>query len=78
MKQVASQSEVCLVFVSLYLVENWDRDEHPGLRLDKDGEGMIKAVEQGCAGEVVVVMHIGGQVLVEDWVSDISLSAGFQ
>lgn len=70
MGYVASQSDVCLVFVSLFLVENWDRDEHPGLRLDKGGEELIKAVEKRCAGRVVVVMHIGGQVVVEDWVSD--------
>lgn len=69
MGYIAAQSEVCIVFVSLFLVENWDRDEHPGLRLDKGGEEMIKVVERKCAGEVVVVMHIGGQVIVEDWVS---------
>lgn len=69
MGYVASQSDVCLVFVSLFLVENWDRDEQPGLRLDKGGEEMIKAVERRCAGQVVVVMHIGGQVVIEDWVS---------
>jgi hypothetical protein len=69
MGYVASQSDVCLVFVSLFLVENWDRDEQPGLRLDKGGEEMINAVEKRCAGQVVVVMHIGGQVVVEDWVS---------
>jgi hypothetical protein len=26
-------------------------------------------VEARCAGEVVVIMHVGGQVVVEDWVS---------
>jgi hypothetical protein len=29
---------------------------------------MIKTVERSCAGEVVVVMHVGGQVIIEDWV----------
>ena len=67
MNYIASQSEVCLVFVSLFLVENWDR-EH--LRLDKGGEELIKVVERGCAGKVVVVMHTGGQVIMEDWVSE--------
>ena len=62
---IASQSEVCLVFVSLFLVEAWDRSV---LRLDHEGEEMIKTVEKSCAGEVVVVMHVGGQVLIEDWV----------
>jgi beta-glucosidase len=47
------------------LVEAWDRKE---LRLDHDGEEMIKTVERSCAGEVVVVMHVGGQVIIEDWV----------
>jgi beta-glucosidase len=56
-----------LVFVSVFLVEGWDR-EH--LRLDKEGEGLIKRVEGSCAGKVVVVLHIGGQVVVEDWVSE--------
>lgn len=66
MSWIASQSEVCLVFVSLFLVEAWDRSV---LRLDHEGEEMIKTVEKSCAGEVVVVMHVGGQVLIEDWVS---------
>jgi beta-glucosidase len=70
MYYIARQSEVCLVFVSVYLVENWDRDTGKNaLRLDKDGEAMIKRVESACSGQVVVVMHIGGQVIVEDWVS---------
>lgn len=66
MSWIASQSEVCLVFVSVFLVEAWDRKE---LRLDHDGEEMIKTVEKSCAGQVVVVMHVGGQVIIEDWVS---------
>ena len=66
MSWIASQSEVCLVFVSVFLVEAWDRSE---LKLDHDGEEMIKTVERSCAGEVVVVMHVGGQVIIEDWVS---------
>lgn len=65
MSWIASQSELCLVFVSLFLVEAWDRSV---LRLDHEGEEMIKTVEKSCAGEVVMVMHVGGQVLVEDWV----------
>ena len=70
MYYIARQSEVCMVFVSVYLVENWDRDGGKNaLRLDKDGEAMIKRVESACSGQVVVVMHIGGQVIVEDWVS---------
>lgn len=64
---IASQSEVCLVFVSVFLKENQDRE--PGLRLDKGGEDLIRAVEARCAGEVVVIIHAGGQVIVEDWVS---------
>ncbi|WVR09511.1 hypothetical protein IAU60_006579 [Kwoniella sp. DSM 27419] len=62
---VAYQSEVCVVFVSLFLVEGWDR-EH--LKLDKAGEELIKHVEGHCSGQVVVVLHVGGQVLVEDWI----------
>ncbi len=65
MSTIASQSDVCMVFVSVYNVEGWDRSH---LRLDHDGEEMIKTVEKGCAGPVVVVMHIGGQVIMEDWV----------
>jgi hypothetical protein len=59
-----------LVFVSVFLVEAWDRKE---LRLDHEGEEMIKTVERSCAGEVVVVMHVGGQVIVEDWVCRVPL-----
>ncbi|WRT68513.1 uncharacterized protein IL334_005489 [Kwoniella shivajii] len=62
---IAYQSEVCIVFVSVFLVEGWDR-EH--LRLDKKGEDLIRHVESHCAGEVVVVLHSGGQVVVEDWI----------
>ena len=62
---VAAQSELCIVFVSLFLVEGWDR-EH--LRLDRNGERLIEEVEASCAGKVVVVMHTGGQVLVEQWI----------
>jgi beta-glucosidase len=54
-----------LVFGSVFLVEGWDR-EH--LRLDRDGEELIKTVERSCAGKVVVVLHTGGQVIVEDWI----------
>lgn len=64
-KAIAHQSELCFVFASLFLVEGWDR-EH--LRLDKGGEELIKTVERSCAGKVVVVLHTGGQVVVEDWV----------
>ena len=53
------------MFVGSFLVEGWDRDN---LRLDHDGEEMIKTVEKSCAGQVVVVMHVGGQVIIEDWV----------
>ncbi|WWD19167.1 hypothetical protein CI109_103625 [Kwoniella shandongensis] len=63
---VAYQSEVCLVFVSVFLVEGWDRQH---LRLDKGGEELIKRVEGSCSGEVVVVLHTGGQVLIEDWIN---------
>lgn len=58
-----------MVFVSVFLVEAWDRKE---LRLDHEGEEMIKTVEKSCAGEVVVVMHVGGQVTIEDWVRVLS------
>ncbi|ORX38400.1 glycoside hydrolase superfamily [Kockovaella imperatae] len=62
---VAAASEVCMVFVKVYLVEGWDRDN---LRLDHEGEKLIKAVEKSCAGKVVVVMHTGGQTIMEDWI----------
>ncbi|KAL1413642.1 hypothetical protein Q8F55_001420 [Vanrija albida] len=62
---VAIASEVCLVFVSVFQYESWDRST---LRLDRDGEELIKHVEKKCAGDVVVVIHSGGQVLVEDWI----------
>ena len=64
-KAISRQSEVCFVFASLFLVEGWDR-EH--LRLDNEGEELIKTVAAGCAGKVVVVLHTGGQVIVEDWI----------
>jgi beta-glucosidase len=64
---VAAASEVCMVFVSVYLVEGWDRKT---LRLDRNGEELIKEVEKGCAGKVVVVIHSGGPVVMEDWVGD--------
>jgi beta-glucosidase len=51
-------------------VEGWDRQH---LKLDNEGEELIKAVEKGCAGKVVVVMHAGGQVIVEDWVNSTSV-----
>lgn len=74
MGYVASQSDVCLVFVSLFLVEGWDRDV--GLRLDHEGEEMIKTVERSCAGQVVVVLHVGGQVIIEDWASCLHCKSG--
>lgn len=72
MQWVASQSEVCIVFGSLFLKENEDRSH---LRLDHDGEEMIKVVEKNCGGEVVVVLHVGGQVVMEDWVSFFTVMA---
>ncbi|WVQ72131.1 hypothetical protein IAR50_001676 [Cryptococcus sp. DSM 104548] len=62
---IAAESDVCLVFVSVFLVEGWDRDD---LTLNEFGEALIKRVEKGCKGEVVVVIHSGGQVIVEDWI----------
>lgn len=62
---VARSSEVCLVFVKVFLVEGWDR-EH--LKLDYGGAGLIQRVQSSCAGQVVVILHAGGQVIVEDWV----------
>lgn len=62
---VARSVEVCIVSVSLFLVEGWDRS---ALRLDNDGEELIKHVERNCGGEVVVVLHAGGPVVMEDWI----------
>ena len=64
-KVIAHQSDVCIVFVRVFLVEGWDRSD---LRLDKNGEELIKTAEGSCAGKVVVVLHIGSQVIMEDWV----------
>lgn len=62
---VARTVEVCLVFVSVFLVEGADRTT---LRLDNDGEELIKHVADKCAGDVVVVIHSGGPVVMEDWI----------
>ncbi|CAD6568913.1 MAG: hypothetical protein TREMPRED_004846 [Tremellales sp. Tagirdzhanova-0007] len=64
-KVIAHQSDVCIVFVRVFLVEGWDRSD---LRLDKNGEELIKTAEGSCAGKVVVVLHIGSQVIMEDWI----------
>lgn len=63
---VARSVEVCVVAVSLFLVEGWDRET---LRLDNDGEELIKHVAGNCAGDVVVVLHAGGPVVMEDWIN---------
>lgn len=62
---VARSVQVCIVSVSLFLVEAWDRDS---LRLDNGGEELIKHVAANCAGDVVVVLHAGGPVVMEDWI----------
>lgn len=62
---VAREVQVCIVFVSVFQVEGWDRAT---LGLDRDGEALIQHVSAHCAGDVVVVIHAGGQVLVEDWI----------
>lgn len=62
---VAHTVQVCLVFVSVFLVEGSDRTT---LRLDNDGEELIKHVAEKCAGDVVVVIHAGGAVVMEDWI----------
>lgn len=64
-RTVAANTEVCVVFVSVFQVEGRDRQH---LKLDHNGEQLIKEVEGSCSGQVVVVLHIGGQVLVEEWV----------
>lgn len=64
-RKVASSVELCLVFVGVFLVEGSDR---AALKLDNDGEKLILQVADACGGDVVVVMHAGAQVVVEEWV----------
>lgn len=70
--KLAHSVQVCLVSVSVFLVEGWDRDH---LKLDHNGEELIKRVADNCAGDVVVVIHAGGQVIMEDWVSHLPFPA---
>jgi beta-glucosidase len=63
--RVAGSVEMCLVAVSVFLTEGLDR---VGLRLDNGGEKLIRHVADSCAGAVVVVIHAGGQVVMEDWI----------
>jgi len=65
-RRVAASVEVCLVSVAVFLVEGRDR---PTLRLDDGGEALILEVAKACAGDVVVVIHAGGQVVMEDWIN---------
>lgn len=62
---IAHTVQTCLVFVSVFLVEGADRTT---LRLDNEGEDLIKLVADKCAGDVVVVIHAGGPVVMEDWI----------
>ncbi|TXT06341.1 uncharacterized protein COLE_05672 [Cutaneotrichosporon oleaginosum] len=62
---VAGTVQMCVVFVSVFLMEGADRAD---LRLDNDGEALIKHVAGTCAGDVVVVLHAGGPVVMEDWI----------
>lgn len=64
--KLARSVQMCVVSVSVFLVEGWDRDD---LKLDNNGEELIKRVADQCAGDVIVVIHAGGQVIMEDWVS---------
>ncbi|BEI80906.1 hypothetical protein CcaverHIS002_0200660 [Cutaneotrichosporon cavernicola] len=62
---VANTVQMCIVFVSVFLVEGADR---VNLGLDNDGEKLIKHVADKCAGDVVVAIHAGGPVIMEDWI----------
>lgn len=65
MTRVAQSVQICLVAVSVFLVEGVDRET---LLLDNKGEQLILHVAQHCAGDVVVVIHAGGPVIVESWI----------
>lgn len=64
-RAVARSVQVCIVAVRVFLVEGIDRDD---LRLDNGGEELILTVAKACAS-VVVVIHAGGPVVMEDWIS---------
>ncbi|KAL7411292.1 glycoside hydrolase superfamily [Mrakia frigida] len=67
----ATRAEQCLVFVSSFAFEGYDRDD---LSLWNDGDRLIETVASHCA-ETVVVIHSPGPVLMERWIDHENVTA---
>ncbi|CED82386.1 Glycoside hydrolase, superfamily [Phaffia rhodozyma] len=63
---VAEGSEKCIVFVSAFQSESYDRIS---LLLDNEGDSLINLVAASCA-DVNVVIHSGQQVDMEAWIDN--------
>jgi beta-glucosidase len=67
----ASRSETALVFISAYAAEGADRRN---LTAFSNGDALVKAVA-AANNNTIVVMHIPGPVLVEEWIDHENVTA---
>jgi beta-glucosidase len=75
-QSVLNDLELCIVFVNADSGEGFSKWAHvsgdrPDLRLQKDGDKLVTRVASECGsgtGDVIVVIHSVGPVLVEEWI----------
>jgi beta-glucosidase len=69
----ASRSETALVFINAYAKEGGDRHN---LTAYSNGDALVQAVA-AVNKNVIVIMHIPGPVLVENWIDHENVSCNF-
>ncbi|KAH8923646.1 glycoside hydrolase family 3 protein [Atractiella rhizophila] len=67
----AASGDVALVFVNAYAAEGQDREN---LDLSDNGDAIIKAATAG-NNNTVVILHIPGPVLLEEWIENDNITA---
>ncbi|KAJ7687352.1 putative beta-glucosidase [Mycena rosella] len=67
----ASRSETALVFLNAYAQEGFDRHN---LTSYSNGDELVKAVA-AVNNNTIVVLHIPGPVIVEDWIDHVNVTA---
>lgn len=80
MKVEMSKQDLCIAFANAdsgegYISYEGIRGDRNDLKLQRGGEGLVKAVAQSCGGSVIVVIHSVGPVIVEEFVDLVKVKA---
>ena len=74
-RKSAADKDLCMVFVNAdsgegYVKHDGIAGDRNDLLAQKDGDSLVLAVSKSCAGDVIVVVHAVGPVIVEAWVEE--------